>query len=331
MLCLLLLLLPGCAGNVQDAELPEYVMADYLAKTVYEDFGQSDALVQRYDFSLEYPGSEVPAFEYVVKSHPDNLYTLHQLNMLDSWQYTAFELFRGAERVNFTSYLGEVDPDYSKQEHSERFLEADYGEAMNPDYELNLEISFPYLEREGEFAESLNLYYKDKLQSTREWEILRMEESGLDNFYCSHRYDSLYAYAWERFYTVVTEHHTMDFRQFCEPIFDNFDTISGKRLALSDVFSVGRAEYEARLTKALRSPIKFSALRPVVSAMRMDEDIPLPKDENFLITPQGLAFSYQIGEIDSVAEGPVFLLIPYESVADILSPVYFEEVVAALR
>jgi len=48
------------------------------------------------------------------------------------------------------------------------------------------------------------------------------------------------------------------------------------------------------------------------------EQIPLPNEENFMLTPNGLALIYIQGEISSESEGVVILCVDYKDIKDIL-------------
>ena len=124
--------------------------------------------------------------------------------------------------------------------------------------------------------------------------------------------DSVWGYRFERVTYEGGAHgnHTINYV--------NFDKASGQQIALDDVFV---ADYEEPLTRVL-----LSALQEFYGMESLDELhdagfltwTEMYPSKNFLLGTDGMHFYYNAYEIAPYAFGPTELIIPYESLTDLM-------------
>lgn len=100
-----------------------------------------------------------------------------------------------------------------------------------------------------------------------------------------------------------------------------FDTQTGKRLGLNDVFAEG---FEDRLNKLIDT--WYRMMKGLSSTERLDGEKSMLTEnyihfnDNFAITDKGVTFFYNMYEIASYARGPTKIDLPYSELMDILRP-----------
>ena len=100
-----------------------------------------------------------------------------------------------------------------------------------------------------------------------------------------------------------------------------FDTMTGKRLELNDVFEQG---FEERLNKLIDS--RYRQMKGLSPTDRLDGEKGMLFEnyihfnDNFALTDQGVSFVYNNYEITAYAFGPTKIELPYSELADILKP-----------
>lgn len=102
--------------------------------------------------------------------------------------------------------------------------------------------------------------------------------------------------------------------------FINWDTKADKNLALEDILVDG---YKAKLTQVADTIFRQQEKLSDTSSLAKDyffKDSKFKLNRNFLITPLGLRFVYNIYEIKPYAAGRTELLIPYNKIKPILKP-----------
>jgi hypothetical protein len=101
-----------------------------------------------------------------------------------------------------------------------------------------------------------------------------------------------------------------------------FDTRTGERLQLADLFK-GDADYRAKLNEIMNAQI---AARKI-SVFPFTPFKGIRDDQEFFLSPEGLVVYYQLYEYTPYVAGFLKFPIPYDAVADILTP----EFLAVLR
>jgi len=223
--------------------------------------------------------------------NPDSLYF---------FEYYVFELFRGAQQIEFAETL----------EYNAIVPSSGGGN-------VRFEVLFPQIGDTSQFAESFNDYYHDRLEEVKTMDAL--PDGYVMFFPCGYEQKVRYAYTWGNIYTVMINEAIWTSRAFVNPLFDNFDSRTGSRLTLDNVFTVDYDNYCERISNSLS---KLDIDNPPLLDSWYENStqrIPLPESGNFLLTPHGLALVYRQGEVASMAEGPVILFVDYESVLDILN------------
>ena len=100
-----------------------------------------------------------------------------------------------------------------------------------------------------------------------------------------------------------------------------FDTMTGKRLGLNDVFEEG---FEERLNKLIDS--RYRQMKGLSPTDRLDggEGVLFKNvihfNDNFALTDQGVSFFYNQYEIAAYAYGPTKIDLPYDDLSDLLKP-----------
>ena len=100
-----------------------------------------------------------------------------------------------------------------------------------------------------------------------------------------------------------------------------FDTMTGKRLGLNDVFEQG---FEERLNKLIDS--RYRQMKGLSPTERLDGEKGMLFEnyihfnDNFALTDQGVSFFYNNYEIAAYAFGPTKIDLPYSELAGILKP-----------
>jgi len=201
----------------------------------------------------------------------------------DWYRWQIDKVFRDAEEVLFDqpglTYVSNLSPDEATLKYS-------------------LTLAYPQLKEDDAFSVAFNNYYKSKFEQVTEADKQRIADSandtgdGFHEHYIENTFDC--AYTWGRFLTVVIEDRCFFGRGFSDPMVDNFDLVTGKRLAFSDVFNVNRAAYIWELANR--------TLHPFIPANKEREEqyttgIPLPQNGDFLITPNGIAFQYALSSL----------------------------------
>ena len=234
------------------------------------------------------------------------------------WWFYIHEFFHDAEEIT-VEYNA-----YSNQYVSEDTLDR-----------FTLRFSLPSMVDDNAFSKSFNAFYADKAEK-----ILSIENSFQQD-YASHglgypfSYDMAVfkVYRWQNFCVVISTETTMFGREFANPIGETFDMTTGRRINLSDLFYVEEDEYEPILREVLRNPVFPPYTAQMLSPDADKLPIPLPDNENFSVSPGsfalspvGIVFMYQTTEISATAGGPVFLIVPYAEIADILNPTLFGQI-----
>jgi len=244
-------------------------------------------------------GASIPAADLERPNPYENMYFLGQ------WRYDVFELYRGAEKVEFSETLS-----------YERVT------ALDERLYRRFEVSLPQVAETSPFFETFNRFYCDKYQELQGNENLILDNhvSGtVRQHSLTHSITVLYAYTWENTLSVIIEETQSDSRTVSELIVDNFDLNTGRRLTLDDVFTVSDDIYSERILSSIRIP---DIANPPILFPPFDdslENIPMPTSENFLLTPNGLALIYKTNEIASRASGTVILFVDYGDLSDILA------------
>jgi hypothetical protein len=102
--------------------------------------------------------------------------------------------------------------------------------------------------------------------------------------------------------------------------FINWDTNADKNLALEDILAQG---YKPKLNEIADTIFRQQEKLTGTSSLAKDYFFKGDKfklNRNFLITPVGLRFVYNIYEIKPYAAGSTELLIPYEKIRSFLKP-----------
>jgi len=100
-----------------------------------------------------------------------------------------------------------------------------------------------------------------------------------------------------------------------------FDALSGKRLAVGDLFIAG---FEDRLNRLIEN--RYRQMKGLSETERLDgekgqlfENV-IRFTDNLALTPEGVTFFYNIYEIAAYVCGPTEIALSYREVADILKP-----------
>jgi hypothetical protein len=231
-----------------------------------------------------------------------------QDSLADIWHYFLFELFRGAEEVVIDDWF-KYKNEYYFEDIDSRFI---------------VEVEYPRLNNnfDSDFLTKLNNYYYDRLNQTQKKEYTSDEWIG-SNWHEEYRQEIYGVYTFENIISVIIKESRLGSRSFFTPLGDNFDIRTGKRLDLSDLFTVGYDVYSERISSALRKVIADEEFILFPGYEEGNTPVPLPAEENFLITPNGLAIIYGIGEISAMAARAVVLYVEYEDIADILDTAIF--------
>ena len=221
---------------------------------------------------------------------------------LTYFQHYIFELYRGAERVEFNDFL-----EYSVS-------------AERRGYEfLRFELYYPLLGGATTFDTAANEYYLDRLTTAREQENYYYDMS-LDSVHgVEYRQRALYAYTWENYYSVISCELRLVTRTLYTPLSDNFDLNSGTHLTLNDIFTVEYDEYGRRINDAIFNTAQLDPNFEYLTPSIRDRDVPLPQPDGFMLTPNGLALIYMQGSIASEGGGAVILTANYSELSDILA------------
>lgn len=236
------------------------------------------------------------------------------------WEYDIFEVFRGAEREIYRERLT-YEQDYWAADGTGTFY---------------FKSVIPQIPDTDAYSRAFNRYFRDKQENDKlsagavcvEEEIDPITE-GLEI-----SYEIEYGYNWDNFTTAIEKQYYITGRVWCDPQAVNFWTPSGQVLGLDDLFRVGPEEYRPVLEQILPGCVsKFGehdALYqdpsdPYVPLYADDDRLPLPRANQFMITPSGIVFIYAAGEIEAALAGAQFLMIGYDELEDWLNPAYFAD------
>ena len=258
--------------------------------------------------------AEMDVVPYCDAELEENPYTHTYPGSLTAYEYFIFEIFRGAQKVDF----------------SDRLLEYSSTASLSGRGFLRFCISLPCLDEKSRFEEAFNDFYFGKMEQLRAYEKELWGETvecykrqrGYEGCHRIYEQEALYAYTWGDFYSVIINEADKTGRYYYMPLCDNFDMGTGKRLTLDDVFTVDYRTYSKRIAESLREPDHYN--EDFVQGIHAgyedgSESIPMPIRENFLLTPHGLVIIYDTGEIAGMCIGPVLLIADYESISDILA------------
>ena len=236
------------------------------------------------------------------------------LESLTFWKYYIFELFRGATEEQVQD----------RMEYSSYFATRTRGSNH-----MKFEVSYPRFAETSPIAEQLNSYYLCKIDVMREkeaehWEYAKGFAPQFHPHTDSYSHSTSLLYTWGNIYAVIINERDARNRLTYTPLCDNFSLNTGERLSLDDIFTVDYRIYSARISESIKKP--ETDFKPLLDPWYEDEAengrreaIPLPSEENFMLTPNGLAFIYRRGEIASMAEDAVILYVEYEDIIDILN------------
>ena len=247
--------------------------------------------------------TETPTVEKLTPSLDGVLITEETINpyvnyfMLDYWVHYIFEYYRGATWYALTEgYYYDV------------YMET-------PDWRRAFTLSYPQFNEGTPFQEALNEYYRDKYEA----ELKKGDYNSEGPLSVIYSKEALYAYAWRDYYSVIISERSHWGHAIYNPYCDNFDTSTGKCLSLDDVFKVSADVYMPRMNESV---LKWSAsdeFDGLLQPYYADGSDPLPKTEQFMLTPAGLVLLYDTGTVAAMASGAVFLLVKYADIADILA------------
>ncbi len=100
----------------------------------------------------------------------------------------------------------------------------------------------------------------------------------------------------------------------------NFDKTTGRLLTLDDVFISG---YEKPLTQVLLTTLQDQLHMHSLEELHDNGFLnwtDMYPTKNFLLEPDGVSFYYNVYEIAPYATGPTELVVPYETLKDLLKP-----------
>ena len=237
----------------------------------------------------------------------------------DYWRYHLFEIFRGAEPVDFDDALNYVR-DYA--------CTIAYGEEDRPDgiHEYRCSADVPQTTKKEPWAERINTYYQDILSECI------AEGDDIWSEYFDDWYVQKFGYYYENAYKLENVITVVRSREFYgsrpsigwEPFADMFSALDGQKLCLDDLFCVSRDEYLPALLTELADAMASQGVMSVYPG-NVSGAIEQLEKASVAAAPVGLVFIFSTGVVDCMAAGVVFLSIPYEKLRGLLNPVYFPD------
>ena len=184
-------------------------------------------------------------------------------------------------------------------------------------------MTFPIIDQP--WAEELNQYYRDIFMEQREaWWVLFNEfldsygsdtKSWFPNQYSIAAND---IYEWDHFFVVALSCSSFNGRGASWSQVDAFDTITGARLTVDNVFA--DEDWEELVRPALVATYEAYCRE---QNMEYSDHRSFPEDNALFVTPSGIGFQYRYGELHSMAGGAECLVIPYELLDGLLNPEIF--------
>ena len=232
------------------------------------------------------------------------------------WRYDLFEIFRGADVVDFDDTLN-CFMEYSCMIIHE---EEDWPDTL---HEYKSSITLPQASGSEIWAGPINKYYQSIFPD------LITESDATWREYYDDWYVQELSYYFEGAYIVDNVLNVARSRNFCawrpsdgwDPFADMFSVLDGRKLNLDDLFCVDRDEFlpELRATYCYWDAYAASFYEDCPSEYRID----FFDEASVAVAPVGLVFIFPTGVADCMAAGTVFLYVPFKTICGILNPVYF--------
>ena len=303
---IILLLLEGCANVNRVNETASTVISEVqmTQENEQEDRADNENIVEQTTITQSIDASESDKENVANTDFDNNKNPYENYDPYHFWHYYVYEMYRGA-------VIDELFPELEHHSYTKR----------NENTIIDINVHYPQVDKDGEFSKAFNNYYINKLKMLYDVEgrFLDYITEGITYNEIGYTLNSCYAYEWSSIYSVFIEETVLVNRTLSTPICDNFDLNTGVRINLDDIFSVSYDEYSTRITQFIVVP--ETEYKPSLFPWYKNgsESIPMPAVENFMLTPNGLALIYGIGEIADMASRAVVLYVDYEDILDILS------------